>query len=61
MNRSVCKIKKWMAAGIAAVMLLSGLMPPDTARALTIREEEELSQEFILKRFLTPMMLSVIR
>ena len=47
LNRSVCKIKKWMAAYIAAVMLVSGLMPPDTARALTIREEEELSQEFL--------------
>ena len=47
MNSSMCKIKKWMAAYIAAVMLVSGLMPPDTARALTIREEEDLSQEFL--------------
>ncbi len=41
------KLKKWTAAGTAALMMLMVLMPPETTSALTIREEKELSEEFL--------------
>jgi predicted Zn-dependent protease len=43
----MCKFKKFIAAWTAALIFTCGLITPETASALTIREEEELSAEFL--------------
>lgn len=47
----MCKFKKSIAAGISLLMLFFSLIPPETARALTIKEEEELATEFLAAVF----------
>jgi predicted Zn-dependent protease len=43
----MCKFKKFIAAMTAAVIFFCGLITPETASSLTIKEEEELSVEFL--------------
>ncbi|MBC2715317.1 MAG: M48 family metalloprotease [Desulfobacteraceae bacterium] len=43
----MCKFKKFIAAWTAAVIFSCGLIIPETASSLTIKEEEELSVEFL--------------
>lgn len=43
----MCKFKKWIAAGISCLILFWSLVPPETASALTIKEEEDLAEEFL--------------
>ncbi|PIP38713.1 MAG: hypothetical protein COX19_11155 [Desulfobacterales bacterium CG23_combo_of_CG06-09_8_20_14_all_51_8] len=43
----MCKFKKWISAGISFLILFSGLIPLEMAHALTIKEEEELAEEFL--------------
>ncbi len=43
----MCKFKKIIAAMTAAVIFTCGLITPETASSLTIKDEEELSVEFL--------------
>ncbi len=43
----MCKFKKLIAAWTAALIFTCSLITPETASALTIKEEEELSAEFL--------------
>ncbi|MDA3895090.1 MAG: M48 family metalloprotease [Desulfobacteraceae bacterium] len=43
----MCKFKKFIAAMTAVVIFLCGIITPETASSLTIKEEEELSVEFL--------------
>jgi len=43
----MCKFKKFIAAWTAVVIFTCGLITPETASSLTIREEKELSAEFL--------------
>lgn len=43
----MCKFKKFIAAMTAAVIFFCGFITPETASSLTIKEEEELSVEFL--------------
>lgn len=43
----MCKLKKFIAAMTAAIIFFCGMITPETASSLTIKEEEELSVEFL--------------
>ncbi len=46
-NPFMCKFKKIISLWICAAILFCGLITPETAAALTIKEENELSKEFL--------------
>ena len=46
-NPLVCKFKKIISLLTCAAMLFCGLITPKTASALSIKEEDELSKEFL--------------
>ena len=43
----MCKLKKTIAVGISIIFIICGLIPPETAQALTIKQENELADEFL--------------
>ncbi len=47
LNIFMCKFKKFIAATTVAVIFFCSVITPETASALTIKEEEELSVEFL--------------
>lgn len=47
LNISMCKFKKFTATITAVIIFFCGLITPETASSLTIKEEEELSVEFL--------------
>ncbi|MGB9499653.1 MAG: M48 family metalloprotease [Dissulfuribacterales bacterium] len=43
----MCKLKKTIAVGISIIFIICSLIPPKTAQALTIKQENELADEFL--------------